>query len=207
MKHLKALAVVFCTAAVLTAVGAGTASATTACTATETPCSSQHEISNTQDAHFKSELTGTAVIEETNGFPLATCTQGFITGDVENTGGTTETFKVTVTAVSWGHPILGGCEKFNTIRLGTLEFHKLAGTDNATTTGKEQEITIEFSGVTCTYGTGSGADLGTLTGGASASLDINVVLNKTAGSFLCPSTAQWTANYTVTEPSPMYFEP
>lgn len=207
MKHLKALAVVLCAAAVLMAVGTGTASATTACTVTQTPCLSQDEISNTQDSHFKSELTGTAVIEETNGFQIASCTQGFITGDVENTGGAAETFKVTVTAVSWGHIIMGGCEKFNTNKVGTLEFHKLAGTDNATATGKEQEITIEFSGVTCTYGTGSGADLGTLIGGAPASLNINVVLNKTAGGFLCFSTVLWTANYTITQPTPIYIEP
>ncbi|MGN6275069.1 MAG: hypothetical protein ACTHNP_03945 [Solirubrobacterales bacterium] len=206
MKHLKTLAAALCAAAALVAVGTGTASATTACTGTETPCPSQDEISSTHDAHFKAELASTAVIETTDSVPIAECPLGTMSGDVENTGGPSETFKVSVTSLTWDL-ISFGCSKMSTIRVGTLEFHALPGTDNGTVTGKEQEITTEYVGVSCTYGTGLGTDLGAFTAGAPASLDIRAVLNKTAGSLLCPGTARWTANYTITEPSPMYIEP
>jgi hypothetical protein len=58
--------------------------------------------------------------------------------------------------------------------------------------------------VSCTYGTGTARDLGTLTGGNPATIDVNTVLIKQAGGFLCPPEAEWTASYTVPVPRPLY---
>jgi len=35
-------------------------------------------------------------------------------------------------------------------------------------------------------------------------MDINTVVGKEGGGFLCPASAVWEAKYTVTEPEPLY---
>lgn len=64
-------------------------------------------------------------------------------------------------------------------------------------------MVITTFGVKCTYTAGTGIDLGTLTGSTSgkAAIDLNTVVSKSAGDFLCPETVKWTATYTVTSPS------
>ncbi|MGN6275722.1 MAG: DUF6531 domain-containing protein, partial [Solirubrobacterales bacterium] len=59
-------------------------------------------------------------------------------------------------------------------------------------------------GVSCTYGTGTGTTLGTLKGGEEPLLSISASVPKTAGGFLCPSTATWSAEYVVTEPHALF---
>jgi hypothetical protein len=97
-----------------------------------------------------------------------------------------------------------------TIKGGTLEVHWIEKdaeghpTHNGTVTSKEAEVTVNIGGISCTYGSQTGTDIGTLTGGSPAKIDINAVVNKVAGGFACPSTAIWEANYTVTEPKSLY---
>lgn len=66
-------------------------------------------------------------------------------------------------------------------------------------------MTINVFGVSCTYGTGEGTDMGTTVGGNPGSLAINIVVPRVAGNtILCPSTARFQAEYVATEPTAGY---
>jgi hypothetical protein len=68
-----------------------------------------------------------------------------------------------------------------------------------TVTLTEGGVTVSIFGVSCTYGAGPvPISLGDLTVGEPATIDISTVVNKTAGGFLCPSTAGWAAHYVIT---------
>lgn len=73
-------------------------------------------------------------------------------------------------------------------------------------TGSGQEVTIVFSGFHCIFET-SGTKLGTVTNssktGGHAVLDIEATIPRSGGNSgaFCGSTAEWTGNYTVTNPS------
>jgi hypothetical protein len=93
-----------------------------------------------------------------------------------------------------------------TLEGGTLEYHSIAGTDNATVTGKGFKVTGVFAGVSCVYGGGTGVHLGTLTGGSSPKFHVNASLLKQEGSFLCASSATLEGEYSITS-SAVYAEP
>ncbi|MDQ3724680.1 MAG: hypothetical protein M3335_02115 [Actinomycetota bacterium] len=208
MKYIKMLGLAAVAAAALMAfVGAGTASATTLCTATETPCATANQINAVHDNIIKATLSGTAVLERTSGEALASCTVGGMEGKITNGGGSSATVSGDLTALTWGAKGAGCNQTVHTVKLGELEIHHIAGTDNGTVTAKNTEVTVEIFGVSCTYGSGAALHLGTLTGGKSPVLHINAVVNKTAGGFLCPEDARWTATYNVTQPTPIYVEP
>jgi hypothetical protein len=58
----------------------------------------------------------------------------------------------------------------------------------------------------CTYGTGTGTDMGTIVGGNPAILTINARIPLTKNeSGLCPAETRLTAEYAVTTPSPLWF--
>jgi hypothetical protein len=67
------------------------------------------------------------------------------------------------------------------------------------------EVKITVFGTSCYYGTGAGTTLGTLVGGAPATLKVNTVVNEQEPqSFLCLNDARWEATFTVTSPSSLY---
>lgn len=108
--------------------------------------------------------------------------------------------------------IVGCNHTVDQITNGELEIHHIAGTDNGTVTAVgltwtvETTITPEFIR-SCVYGTGAGTDIGTLTGGTWATLDIHGVINKVEGTFLCPSTIVVDAKYQIITPENLYVEP
>jgi hypothetical protein len=213
MRYLKSLGLAVVAAAVLTAIiGASSASATVLCTETVTPCPAKKKIGPTGDStdnwiHASLEPGTSVYFLSTTGTtaePLATCTESTVKAEAENTGSATETVKGTIEAKNL---IWGGCtpKGVTTIKGGTLEVHWIEGTDNGTVTIKEAEVTLILPGnVSCIYGAGAGIDVGTMTGGAMATLDFSAVINLVAGGFLCPKTVIWEAKYTVTEPEPLY---
>jgi hypothetical protein len=203
MKYLKMLGLAAIAAMGLMAfVGAGTASATVLCTATETPCSTAHEISPSNDQHLVATQTGTGILEEdkaVNPATLVTCSGSELTALSTKTGGTVETPTAEVKTLDWS-----GCTStVTTVATGSLEIHHIEGTDNGTVTSSGTEVTTAILGVSCTF---KGTDLGTLTGGTSPVMDINATVDKTAGSFVCPAHATWTATYNITTPTPLYVE-
>jgi hypothetical protein len=210
MKYLKMLGLAAVAAMALMAfVGAGTASATKLCknSTSTVVCSEPYGVGT----EIKSKLTGSAILETTGGTTLDTCTGGEVNGKIEKEGSATATVSGKNSAITWT-----GCSvPTTTLATGELEIHakpelnskgELVDTDNGTLTASGAEVTVNtgFFGA-CVYGTGTGKDLGTLLGGSPATLAIstNVTLTKNE-SGLCPSETKWTAEYTVTEPKPLY---
>lgn len=203
MKHLKTLTLaVMAVLACMACVGAGSASATKFCknNASTLTCSEPYAA----ETQVHAIVTGTTSFETTAGETTAKCTVSTFQMRVEKAGSSSETVAGPISSLTWG--INGeGCEQVTeTVRSGRLEFHQITNTDNATVTGSKTQITIHMFGVSCIYEAGTGLDVGVLTGGNPATLDVNAVLTKTESSFLCPEDMRWTASYEVTSPTPLY---
>lgn len=206
MKYLKMLGLAAVAAAALMAIaGAGMASATVACKVTETPCApaNEWELGTSGLASLKAGTS--AVMSSTSGEALMTCNGGHVSGKLENKGGPTETMHQ---AGSSANIVYEGCTNtMDTIKGGEVELHHIAGTDNATVTIKGFETTVQILGVSCIYTYGAGIDAGVITGGTKPSMDVNAVLPKGSGSFLCPSTVKGQFEGSLTEPAgAAYFE-
>ena len=213
MKYVKMLSLAAVAAMALMAfLGASSASATVLCSEAgrTTNCSEENKEKGIVSKDYAASTTisasldsGTsAILKTTGGLVENTCTTSTVEGPTANTGGATATVTGTV---AQNKLTFSNCSNTTDVTAGgELEIHWISGTDNGTLTAKNFEVTQVLSGITCTYGAGTGTDLGTVTGGNPATLDVNAVVNKTAGSFACPSTAVWVANYTVTGPTPLY---
>jgi hypothetical protein len=204
MKYLKMLGLAAVAAMALTAfLGASSASATVLCTTTTTPCGTGWHI----DELDASVAAGQSVtLRNTSGSIEATCTVATSKTTKVSTGSssTTPVGKVEKAELTWG-PINAGCTNTtDTVAGGELEVHQIAGTHNGTVTATGFEVTVVLAGVSCTLGLEGTKDIGTLTGGAPAVMDVNVGVVKKAGSFLCPSTGVWEGNYTITNHTSAY---
>jgi len=164
----------------LLAFGAGSASADEICTTNTTPCTSQITT-------FESSGVGTATLETTGGTTLVSCSGKNNKGTIQKIG---SAIAIVLSIINWFE-----CTgTVTTIKNGSLEINSSGGTSGSVA-GKETEVTVGVLGTTCTYGTGSGTTLGTINGTA---LTFNAVITKTAGSFLCPSSARYTGSEKVT---------
>jgi hypothetical protein len=202
MKNIKVLVIAAVAAAAVTAfIGAGTASATVLCESTSTPCNSKYKV----PVQFDASIEETAVLESTTGEVLNTCTEGTIKGAIGFEGEANNTTRIGTEEWSWKKCT----QAVATLEIGELEIHAITGKDDGTFTARFERWTTNFLGASCIYGTGTeiATDMGTLTGGFEATIDVNAVLNKLAGSaFICPATARLTAKYKVTEPKPLFVE-
>jgi hypothetical protein len=197
MKYLKMFALAAVAAGALMAfVGAGTASASVLCSTTADPCPSAQKWENSL---LKFTLTPSTTMgwkePGPEGNTINTCIGASFVGTLAN-GNATATAKTTVIAenMKWS-----SCT-FTTATTagGTLEIHQIAGTSNGTLTGSGFKWTILAFGLfTCTYETGQGKDLGTLTEGKPAILHVESVFPANG---VCPQ-AEWFGTYTLTEPS------
>jgi hypothetical protein len=200
MKYLKVFALAAVAAAALMAfVGAGTASATVVCktvpTAGVCPEGWDYPAGTVGKASLKAGTT--AALKATGGEILITCTESTVGGQSVNTGSATETVKSALTSLTWSN-----CSNtVETISPGTGELHWIAGTNNGTLTTINTKVTVNIFGVSCSYGTGAGADVGTTVGGNPGSLKVNLVVAKQEGGFLCPADTRFEAEYVATEPT------
>jgi hypothetical protein len=200
MNYLKLLGLAAMAATALMAfAGAGTASATVICktepTAGVCPAGWDYPAGTVGKASLKPGTT--VILESTAGTIEDTCTKSTVEGTSENTGSATTTVKSTLTGLTFGN-----CTNTtDTISPGSGELHWISGTNNGTLTTVGTEVTMNLAGVSCTYGTGVGTDMGTTVGGNPGSLAARAVVNKVAGSFLCPSDTMFTAEYVATEPT------
>jgi hypothetical protein len=198
MKYLKMLALTAVAAGVLTAfIGAGTASATVLCSTTAEPCPEGQKWPVGTDLDF-SLASGTSLIQQAGENVLKTCKGSTIRGRITNAGSPTSTVSGEITNLTWSE-----CTHSTvTLTLGGFEIHHITGTSNGTVTASE-EITWTTNNPlfgSCIYGLTSGDEMGTLTEGKPAVLDVNVVIRRTQG-IVCPETATWIATYTLTAPS------
>jgi len=195
MKHLKMLGLAAIAAMGLMAfVGAGSASATTLFTSSNltNPYAVGPEVHSTLTTGSTALLTGSG------GEVLDKCTGSTVKGSISTATGTAVVGSIGT--LTWENCSV----TTDTVAGGSLEIIK-TGTNEGEVRGKGSEVTVNIFGVSCTYGTGTGTKLGTLTGGSAPILKIAAVnLTKTAGGFLCPSNPGWDAEYTVTTPHAVF---
>jgi hypothetical protein len=202
MKYVKMLGIAVGVAAVLMALGgAGTASATVLCKNNESTSSCNENYPS--GTEFKSSLsTGTKTILKTE-FKTVECSKSTVSGKTETGGSATETVKGPLEALTFEEC---NCE-VKVLKKGTLEIHWISGGTNGTVTETGAEVTVNcstiFGNVHCIYVT-ENTDLGTLTGGNPASLDVNASIPRLTTNALCTPTATWEASYEVTAPKPLY---
>lgn len=200
MKYLKMFGLAAIAALGLMAfVGSSSASADVLCTTNTTPvCASGWVVKE-----IKTSLTPktSAVLATTAGEELVTCTESSVSGTVEKQGKGVEP-EGPISSLSFG-----GCNHTTTtIKNGRLKVETRISINSEkkevhtnTVTASESEVTVAILGLTCTYGPGANPiSIGDLTVGEPATIDVGTVVNRTAGGFLCPSTAKWTASYEVT---------
>lgn len=205
MKLLRMVIVVGLAGMALMSYDAGMASATVLCKTnanTET-CPEPYSSGQVIEASLKEETV--AVLESPTGGTWTTdrCTGTTLKGKTANAGSSTESVKVVIEELT---PI--GCSVgTTTVVTGSLEFHWIPETDNATLTGSGTAWSLYLPPLgTCTYGFGESVDLGTLTGDSPATISINAILPKVGGSTPnCIPELRWTAEYTFIEPTPLYF--
>jgi hypothetical protein len=186
-------AVAVVTILAVSAAGAGSASATVLCGANTDPCTSgTYGKGSVLEASLKSGTTWHLPA----GFATVNCGETAIKGEVTNGGGEGTNVSGTINTLSFG-----SCNvTVNVLKKGTFSISSTSG-GNGTLTLEGFEVTFSTAGTSCTYG---GTASMSLSGGAMASLKTIGSLSKTAGGFLCASPANWSAEYTVTAPEPLY---
>ena len=204
MKHLKLLGLAAVTAVALMAVaGSGSASATVLCktTPTNNDCPKAWDYEKGTQIYASAKAGSSILIEETGGTGVTTCSAGSIKGRTTNTGDANETVDGANEELVWNN-----CKSaVVTKELGSFEIHAQEN-HSGVVTGKLNEITVvTVLSLSCVYGTGSGATLGTIESGESATFNINAVLSLVSGGIACPPTVRWTSTYTVTTPSKIFF--
>jgi hypothetical protein len=200
MKYLKLVGLAAVAAmAVIGIGGAGSASATVLCKATESPCSESNLIK--KGSEITADTEGRTLIEETSGLIIESCTGGALAATISGQGGATETVTISTAPSSW---TWSGCEAggLSATESGQLELQHVAGTDYGTLTGKG--FGIKLTTPECTYVSSSGNEVGRITGGTTPKIDVNSVLVKSKGAFICPPHVIWIATYKITSPAPFY---
>ncbi|MDQ3726102.1 MAG: hypothetical protein M3335_09510 [Actinomycetota bacterium] len=193
MKYLKMLGLAAIAALGLLAfVGAGTASATTLFT------DSAKTIKYPKGTTIHGSLvSGTSARLTSGGTEIATCTQTTLQLSTASETGTTINGNVS----SW---TLGGCNQTtHAVALGAGDIEYTSGSSGKVI-GTGNQVTMGIFGTSCTYGTGAGTVLGTLTGGSAPVLKVNTTIPRVAGGFLCPSSGVWEAEYVITTPHALY---
>ena len=204
-RHIRGSALVVLAIALFCSVliGAGSASATVICTTESNPCESGSST-------FLTEATGTAQLQAGTEavfsafFKTVKCTESTAAGKIESAGGAGATATGSLTTLTFSGC---GCTT-SVLSKGSLEVHYTSAGDGSVT-GKGTELTFKCvePNVSCKYGTGTGVTLGTVTGGEPATLKIEASLPFISGdssSFVCGSTATFTATYAETGEGPMY---
>jgi hypothetical protein len=198
MRSLKKLGLAVVAAAALMAiVGTGTASATVICknNLSTTACSEIYPVGTKGTASLAAGTT--ALLETTGGELLVTCTGSTISSSIENAGSAATTVKSGVSTMNFT-----GCNlTVDVLKGGSAELHHIAGTDNGTLTTFNTEVTVMIFGVSCTYGSGTGLDVGITVGGNPGSMMLSTAFPRIAGGFLCPADARFTGKYVATSPT------
>lgn len=191
MKHLKTFGLVAIMMLGLTAfIGAGTASATKLWT--NNSCTWVY----LKGTSLEASLRGTSKFT-VSGSTVDACTVSSFRGTTSNESGAY--VNGSVESLTWN-----GCTTTTiTVFPGSFSIHWTGGTEGSLSIAGT-EVTVAMFGSTCTYGALSGRTLGTISGGEQPLLLVFVSLTKTAGSFLCPETMGWDAEYVFTSPHALY---
>jgi hypothetical protein len=89
-------------------------------------------------------------------------------------------------------------------KAGTMEFHSIGGgSGTVTISGLEVKKVAHSLGLSCVY-TATGVQLGTLTGGAKAVLDLNAKIPRTGGSVFCGSSGELLGSMQINTPASLF---
>jgi hypothetical protein len=213
MKYLKMLGLAAIAATALTAlVGAGSASAgVVACTVNTGPCPSGNEYTGAIESHLK---TGTNAVLS-NSVDTVTCTESTMNGEITTATNANNNSTGKITAVNFG-----GCKDQNgetcTTTVEHLPWHaeltstevagKINGNGKMTVTsggsGGPQAKVVCGSFLSCTFGVES-ATVDVIGGNPAIIKTTGIEMTHISG-FLCPTTATWTAEYSITKPTSLF---
>jgi hypothetical protein len=190
MNHAKVLGLFALAVAALMAL-AGTASATV--------------LTSPSGTLYTGEIAATAGTTELHGsFVTVSCKKSSVSGSKVESHGAAVTAKGAISSLTFSE-----CNfPVKVLKAGAIEIHEKQGSGNldGTLTSSGAEITIETSIANCLFTT-SNSDIGTLTGGTTATLDINSVgIPRTGHSVFCGSKGTWTGSYTVNTPDTLLVE-
>lgn len=194
MKSIKMLGLAAVAAMALMAfAGAGSASATELYNGATT-------LKSGTVLDFSLKSGTSALLTETGGSTLDTCTGSTLQAKITAAGSSTTTTTGEITNLTWT-----GCTfPTTTVTKGKTEIHWITGTTNGTVTS-DAEIGVTINTVffgSCVYAAKAGTHVGTFTGGATPIMHLNEIVVKGSGSaFACPETAKWVGDYRGTEPS------
>jgi hypothetical protein len=122
---------------------------------------------------------------------LDTCGESTLKGTIETNNETVGKGKISSLT-------FGDCTRTTNVlsSVGSLEI-----ASGGVVTAIGTEWTVLEAGISCVYGFGSGTKLGTLAGGAPATLTVNTTkLPKVSGGIFCAKEGTWKASYTFTTP-------
>jgi hypothetical protein len=201
MRYIKMLGLaVVASAALVALIGAGTASATAFCQVEGSGGLCPGEAYSAGQEIDAALSSGTKVKLKTE-VATVECSESTIKGETSSEEGTP--LSGPVSTLSFGSC---NCE-VKVLKTGTISTEWIAGTNNGTPRLTGSEITTScstvFGNVHCLYKT-ENTDLGALTGGSPATLDLNTEIPRLATSFLCSEKAHWEGNYEFTAPKPLY---
>ena len=186
MKYFKMFGLILVAAAALSA-SAGTASAAIFTSPANTVYTST----------IKAELEGTTSLHLPASGVTITCQKSTLETKVERHG------KDITAGGNISGLTISDCGTNNSVAVkknGALEYHTTT-IGSATITWSGGEVTAELSfGFSCTFTT-SNTDIGTITGGTPATIDVSYKVPRTGDSFLCGTTGEWTGSYKVVSPS------
>jgi hypothetical protein len=197
MKHLKFLGLLAVAAIGLIALPTSAAAAGSVfCTTQESPCPEGNVWATGTALDFSLKSGTSSALVNTEAETIDTCKGSTAKGKLEKAEPVTGPLE----SLSWSSCTF----PTTTLTTGKLEVQNIAGTHNGTVKADgTTEVTINtvFYG-SCIYGPTAGVDLGELKEGKPATFVANAIFEKLTGSnVVCPKTAKWTAEYTLTEPA------
>jgi hypothetical protein len=196
MKNLKLLILAVAVAVAVAALPAdATATGSVFCTVQESPCPEANLWAAGTTLDFSIKSGTKAKLISTEGETLDECSGSTVKGKLEKA----EFVTGPIESLTWS-----GCTfATTTTKLGKLEVENIAATHNGTVKS-DAEIGVTINALffgSCIYGVKAGTDLGELKEGKPATFVANATAEKLEGSAVaCPTTAKWTAEYTLTEP-------
>lgn len=200
MKHLKMLGLCLVCAMAATAVmGVGMASATKLCPENKSPCPAAYK----KGTSIKAQLVAGTKSVMSSGFVTIECTESTMSGKTTSDGGAGAPVLGEITSVTWKNCKTSGGSSCTTSALGTpwpAVVNGSGGSGTMTISGAAGKFTCS---VTCEYEAKSASV--SATGGNPAKIKASSVsFSRIGGSFLCSSSASWSAEYEVTAPKPLF---
>lgn len=200
MRYIKMFGLCLALAAVTMALGAGTASATKLCSVNSSPCPAGNTYG--KGTAIKTQLVAGTKSVMSSGFVTITCSESTMSGKTTTAGGSGAVLGE-ISSVTWKSctSSLGSC---TTSALNTPWPAEVTGSGgNGTMTVSKPGGKFTCGGTTCEY-EGSKASVSISGGNPARAKASNVSFSKIGGSFLCSSTASWSAEYEVTSPKPLF---